>query len=178
MCVIFWVFPRCPIIVECRRFGTIYLFHLQRLDMKCEVLHTSYPAFEQMEQIKCSETSAFNNQMPGKYPKDYTRYSKHGESLKSRILFLVSLCEFRVTCSKRSQTFSDLWNKNELMSLFQFYSYIAGSLTCFGLTGPSSGEFTQLFTQPMVQYLYSSDRVLCTYRARDQSSTDTEPMVV
>jgi len=27
---------------------------------------------------------AFNNQTPGKYPKDYTQYSKHGESLKSR----------------------------------------------------------------------------------------------
>jgi len=27
-----------------------------------------------MEQIKCSEMSAFNNQMPGKYPKDYTQY--------------------------------------------------------------------------------------------------------
>ena len=26
-----------------------------------------------MEQIKCSETSAFNNQTPGKYPKDYTQ---------------------------------------------------------------------------------------------------------
>jgi len=25
-----------------------------------------------MEHIKCSETSAFNNQTPGKYPKDYT----------------------------------------------------------------------------------------------------------
>ena len=43
-----------------------------------------------MEQIKCSETSAFNNQRPGKYPKDYTQYSKHGESLKSRILHRVS----------------------------------------------------------------------------------------
>jgi len=38
-----------------------------------------------MEQIKCSETSAFNNKTPGKYPKDYTQYSKHGESFKSRI---------------------------------------------------------------------------------------------
>jgi len=27
-----------------------------------------------MEQIKCSETSAFNNQTPGTYPKDYTQY--------------------------------------------------------------------------------------------------------
>jgi hypothetical protein len=26
-----------------------------------------------MEQIECSETSAFNNQTPGKYPKDYTQ---------------------------------------------------------------------------------------------------------
>jgi len=38
-----------------------------------------------IEQIRCSETSAFNNQTPGKYPKDYTQYSKQGESLKSRI---------------------------------------------------------------------------------------------
>ena len=30
-----------------------------------------------MEQIKCSETSAFNNQTPGKYPKDYTQFTKH-----------------------------------------------------------------------------------------------------
>ena len=44
--------------------------------------------------------------------------------------------------------------------------------TCFGPTGPSSGEFTQLLTQPLVQYLYCSGRVLC------MSSTDTEPMVV
>jgi len=36
LCVIFWVFPRRLIIVECRRFGTLYLFHLQSLDMKCE----------------------------------------------------------------------------------------------------------------------------------------------
>jgi len=39
-----------------------------------------------VEQIKCSETSAFNNQTPGKYPKDYTQYSKHGESFKSSFL--------------------------------------------------------------------------------------------
>ena len=52
--------------------------------------------------------------------------------------------------------------------------------TCFGPT--SSGEFTQLFTQPLVQYLYCSGRVLCmlstTYRAHGQSSIVTEPMVV
>jgi len=40
LCVIFWVFPRRLIIVECRRFGTLYLFHLQRLAMKCEVRWT------------------------------------------------------------------------------------------------------------------------------------------
>jgi len=37
-----------------------------------------------MEQIKCSETSEFNNQTPEKYPKDNTQYSKHGESLFGR----------------------------------------------------------------------------------------------
>ena len=47
--VFFWVFPR-RLIVVCRRFGTLYLFHLHRLDMKYEVrsmiLHPSYPAYE------------------------------------------------------------------------------------------------------------------------------------
>jgi len=33
--------------------------------------------------------------------------------------------------------------------------------TCFGRIGPSSGEFVQLFTQPMVQFLCRSVRVLC-----------------
>ena len=41
-----------------------------------------------MEQIECSETSAYNNQTPGKYPKEYIHDSKHGESLKSRIFTL------------------------------------------------------------------------------------------
>ena len=35
--VFFWVFPR-RLIVVCRRFGTLYQFHLHR--------HTSYPAYE------------------------------------------------------------------------------------------------------------------------------------
>ena len=34
--VFFWVFPR-RLIVVCRRFGTLYLFHFHRLDMKYEV---------------------------------------------------------------------------------------------------------------------------------------------
>ena len=36
MYVFFWVFPRHPIVV-CRRFGTLYQFHLQGLDVKYEV---------------------------------------------------------------------------------------------------------------------------------------------
>jgi hypothetical protein len=28
--------------------------------------------------------------MPGKYPKEYIQYSKHGESLKSRIPYILS----------------------------------------------------------------------------------------
>ena len=34
--VFFWVFPRRPIVV-CRRFGTLYHFHLQGLDVEYEV---------------------------------------------------------------------------------------------------------------------------------------------
>jgi hypothetical protein len=37
------------------------------------------------EQIESSETSAIINQTPGNHPKEDILYSKHGESLKSRI---------------------------------------------------------------------------------------------
>jgi hypothetical protein len=44
-----------------------------------------------MEPIESSETSAYNNTLtPGTYPKEKKLQSKHGESLKSRILSLVS----------------------------------------------------------------------------------------
>jgi hypothetical protein len=36
-----------------------------------------------MELIQGSETSANYNLTPGKYPKEHTQYSNHGESLKS-----------------------------------------------------------------------------------------------
>ena len=38
-----------------------------------------------MEQIECSETSAYINQTPGNHPKENKQHSEHGESLKSRI---------------------------------------------------------------------------------------------
>ena len=65
------------------------------------------------------------------------------------------------------------WNPTDVTILF-VDCWIS---TCFGPTGPSSGEFVQLFTQPLVQYLCRSVRVL-SYRAREQSGTNTEPMVV
>ena len=77
--VFFWVFPR-RLIVVCRRFGTLYRFHLQGLDVK----------------------SAYNNQTPGKNPKEYIIDSKHGESLKSRIeyqLYCVSNHLLRIASS-------------------------------------------------------------------------------
>ena len=42
MYVFFWVFPWHPIVVF-RRFGTLYQFHLQGLDVKYEVYFTSSP---------------------------------------------------------------------------------------------------------------------------------------
>ena len=41
------------------------------LDVKYEVYFILYIQPMKMEQIECSETSAYNNQMPGKYPKEY-----------------------------------------------------------------------------------------------------------
>jgi len=49
------------------------------------------------------------------------------------------------------------WKPTDVTILF-VYCWIS---TCFGPTGPSSGEFVQLFTQPLVQYLCCSVRVLC-----------------
>ena len=46
------------------------------------------------------------------------------------------------------------WKPTDVTILF-VYCWIS---TCFGPTGPSSGEFVQLFTQPLVQYLCRSVR--------------------
>jgi hypothetical protein len=55
-----------------------------------------------MELIQGSETSANYNSMPGKYPKEHTQYSNHGESLKSRIVvtvYQVAQCHIAEDCS-------------------------------------------------------------------------------
>jgi hypothetical protein len=70
-----------------RRFGTLCQFHLQRLGVEYWV-HYTQPL--KMELTVGSETSVNHNMTPGKYPKQYIQYSKHGESLKSRIQRLLS----------------------------------------------------------------------------------------
>jgi hypothetical protein len=62
----------------CRRFGTLYPFHLHR---RCEV-----PM--KMERIKSSETSAYKKQTPGYHRKENIQHHEHGESLKSRIKYM------------------------------------------------------------------------------------------
>jgi hypothetical protein len=42
-----------------------------------------------LEQTECSETSAYKIQTPGNYPEENIQHSQHGESLKSRISFLL-----------------------------------------------------------------------------------------
>jgi hypothetical protein len=39
-----------------------------------------------MEQIECSETSAYKIQTPGNHPEENIQHTEHGESLKSKIL--------------------------------------------------------------------------------------------
>ena len=70
--VFFWVVPRRLNYIR-RRFGTLHLFHLHRQPIK-------------MEQIECSETSAYIIQTPGNYPKENIIYSEQGESFKSRMV--------------------------------------------------------------------------------------------
>ena len=38
-----------------------------------------------MEQIECSETSAYKIQTPGNYPEENIQHTEHDESLKSRM---------------------------------------------------------------------------------------------
>jgi len=47
--------------------------------------------------------------------------------------------------------------------------------TCFRPTDPSSGEFTQLFTQPLVQCLYCSGHVLCIAGSLHVSGPQAHP---
>jgi len=54
------------------------------------------------------------------------------------------------------------WKPTDVTILF-VYCWIS---TCFGPTGPSSGEFVQLFTQPLVQYLYCSIHMLSEHANR------------
>jgi hypothetical protein len=41
-----------------------------------------------MEQIECSETSAYKIQTPGNRPEENIQHTEHGESLKSKKLIL------------------------------------------------------------------------------------------
>jgi hypothetical protein len=43
-----------------------------------------------MEQIECSETSAYKIQTPGNYPEEIVQHTEHSESLKSRTSYLVT----------------------------------------------------------------------------------------
>jgi hypothetical protein len=45
-----------------------------------------------MEQIECSETSAYKIQTPGNHPEENIQHTEHGESLKSKMLKLGLLC--------------------------------------------------------------------------------------
>ena len=66
--VFFWVIPwRLNFI--CRRFRTLYIINL----------------FAYEDGTQCSETSAYQIQMPGNYPEENIQHTEHGDSLKSRI---------------------------------------------------------------------------------------------
>ena len=56
-----------------------------------------------MEPIESSETSAYINTLtPGTYPKEKKLQSKHGESLKSSIIFMFNYIVFTILTSSTS----------------------------------------------------------------------------
>ena len=52
-------------------------------------LHRQVRTYLPMKMEQCSETSAYKIQTPGNYPEENIQHTEHGESLKSRIHFLV-----------------------------------------------------------------------------------------
>jgi hypothetical protein len=46
-----------------------------------------------MEQIGCSETSAYKIQTPGNHPEENIQHTEHGESLKSKIYLLLLILQ-------------------------------------------------------------------------------------
>jgi hypothetical protein len=58
-----------------------------------------------VEQVECSETSAYKVQTPGNHPEENVQHTEHGESMKSRTLnrfngiILSDMCKF-VFCAK------------------------------------------------------------------------------
>ena len=64
--------------------------------------------------------------------------------------------------------------KNQLMLLFQFYSYIDGPLL---VSGPQAHPQENSHSCSH-NHWFSIRTVLVVYATRDQNGTDTEPMVV
>jgi hypothetical protein len=56
------------------------------------VVYTRLPVCE--DGTECSETSAYELQTPGNYPKESIQHLEHGESLKSRIFVII--CKVRL----------------------------------------------------------------------------------
>jgi hypothetical protein len=70
-----------------------------------------------METTECSETSAFNNQTPGKYPEENIPYLQHGENLKTTIMFVYS--------ENHAKRMDMLWKKSIVSAIKErgTYSY-------------------------------------------------------
>jgi hypothetical protein len=54
-----------------------------------------------IEKTECSETSAYKIKTLGNYPEENTQHTEHGESLKSRNLYLLNVKE-ECTCRYNS----------------------------------------------------------------------------
>jgi hypothetical protein len=100
--VFFWVFPRRQIVI-CRRFGTLCQFHLQRLGVEYST--------------------------PGKYPKEYIQYSKHGESLKSRKIKLLIYIELDNLLQLYIVTIIVKHTESRSMNTVALYYYIKNVVT-------------------------------------------------
>src|SRR5215468_2922200 len=108
-----------------------------------------------MELTEGSETSANHDMTPGKYPKEHIQYSKHGESLKSRIacFFIFLLRWFLHVSAKQchpqgatmflSEPLQRQYGRRQVIGHTYDGTYITACYitpTCFGKTMPSSGS--------------------------------------
>jgi hypothetical protein len=97
--------------------GSIFLGSSMQYDSGCVEMP------KKLEQIEGSETSAINNQTPGKYPKETILHVKHGESLKSRTFYRILYVDYKLLFV-RKYLYTEMYLINLMVEILWVKNYM------------------------------------------------------